>query len=250
MIYVVLGMHKSGTTLVSQILHHSGINMGDHIDPNVSYDQGNKYERLATRSINLELLGIEDVSTPSVNPRVHSPISVSDGQRARMTEIIRTCSTKFADWGFKDPRTCLTYPAWASELPEHKIIAVFRPHTEIWPRYRYDSFYRYYKNIPRALAFAQGWYRHNLGILEHIQKSSMDYLVLSYHQLLSDDTEFHRIEAFVDKSLDDQRRNRLYRGRSRTDAVLKIAMWVIGKQMGCTPDQILARFESLRRTAD
>jgi len=29
MIYVVLGMHKSGTTLVSQILHRSGIDMGD-----------------------------------------------------------------------------------------------------------------------------------------------------------------------------------------------------------------------------
>lgn len=48
MIFVVLGMHKSGTTLVSQILHHSGIPMGDGFDENVTYDGGNKYEREST----------------------------------------------------------------------------------------------------------------------------------------------------------------------------------------------------------
>mgnify|MGYP001063669191 CR=1 FL=1 len=31
-VFVVLGMHKSGTTLVSQILHRSGIEMGDADD--------------------------------------------------------------------------------------------------------------------------------------------------------------------------------------------------------------------------
>ena len=43
-IYVVLGMHKSGTTLISQILHHSGVNMGGaEIETSRSYDEGNKY---------------------------------------------------------------------------------------------------------------------------------------------------------------------------------------------------------------
>ena len=31
-IYVVLGMHKSGTTLVSQTLHKSGVSMGPEFD--------------------------------------------------------------------------------------------------------------------------------------------------------------------------------------------------------------------------
>ncbi len=44
MIYVIFGMHKSGTTLVAEMLHKSGINMGD-FDESVSYDIGNQYER-------------------------------------------------------------------------------------------------------------------------------------------------------------------------------------------------------------
>ena len=53
MIYIILGMHKSGTTLISQILHKSGINMGN-FNEDVSYDQGNKYERPASQKINRE----------------------------------------------------------------------------------------------------------------------------------------------------------------------------------------------------
>jgi hypothetical protein len=52
MICVFLSMHKSGTTLVSEILHHSGINMGDDIDEHVSYDRGNKYEHESTLGLN------------------------------------------------------------------------------------------------------------------------------------------------------------------------------------------------------
>ena len=57
MIYIVLGMHKSGTTLLSQILHHSGISMGENFNESVSYSQGNKYERETTQQINKEILG-------------------------------------------------------------------------------------------------------------------------------------------------------------------------------------------------
>ena len=58
MIYVVLGMHKSGTTLVSQILHHSGVNMGGADLATVrSSDSGHTYSRAVTRSVPHALLG-------------------------------------------------------------------------------------------------------------------------------------------------------------------------------------------------
>jgi hypothetical protein len=182
LIYIVLGMHKSGTTLVSQILHHSGINMGENIDPSVSYDRGNKYERLSTRALNLEILGLEDVFTPSVDPKVPDPLPLTAQQRMRMRKIIQECNRDYRDWGFKDPRTCLVYPLWASELPEHRLIAVFRPHTEVWPHYRRNGLYRYYQNIPRVWRFTRGWYRHQLNVLAYLEKTDMGFLVLSYHK--------------------------------------------------------------------
>ena len=57
--YVVLGMHKSGTTLVSQMLHQSGINMGD-FDPLVSYDRGNQYERESALQLDMDIMRAKD----------------------------------------------------------------------------------------------------------------------------------------------------------------------------------------------
>ena len=39
MVFVLLGMHKSGTTMIAQTLHHSGIDMGVE-NPNKLYDHG------------------------------------------------------------------------------------------------------------------------------------------------------------------------------------------------------------------
>ncbi len=42
MLYVILGMHKSGTTMISEILHNSGISMGEWKDKSNNYDYGHK----------------------------------------------------------------------------------------------------------------------------------------------------------------------------------------------------------------
>ncbi len=116
MIFVVLGMHKSGTTLVSQILYHSGITMGD-FDESTSYDHGNKYERQTCLGLNLEILNAPDFEI--LHLEADGELSLTDGQSETMHEIIRTNEANNSDWGFKDPRCCLTYRLWSDELPEN-----------------------------------------------------------------------------------------------------------------------------------
>ncbi len=58
MIYVVLGMHKSGTTLVARTLHESGIIMGEEFPAGASYCS-NKYEAKWPQSFSDEILGAE-----------------------------------------------------------------------------------------------------------------------------------------------------------------------------------------------
>src|SRR5262245_61853891 len=133
MIFVVLGMHKSGTTLVSQILHDSGINMGEDFDAKVSYDEGNKYERETALALNLDILKVGNYRIIDLpNP---DELQLTPQQRLCMREIIQNCNSRYTDWGFKDPRTTLVYPLWVSELPEHKLIAIYRTPEEIWPRF-------------------------------------------------------------------------------------------------------------------
>ena len=60
--FIILGMHKSGTTLVSQMLHQSGIAMVSDVDDR-SYDQGNHFERLSTNMLNKQLLKCGEINS-------------------------------------------------------------------------------------------------------------------------------------------------------------------------------------------
>jgi hypothetical protein len=239
-------MHKSGTTLVSQILHCSGINMGEDIDPRVSYDRRNKYERCSTLALNLELLGLGDIGASSLNVEAPDTSWLTGDQRARMRDTLQACDEAYADWGFKDPRTCLAYPLWAAELPEHKIIAIYRPPGEIWPRYRVQHLHHYYRSPSRAWTFVNGWCRYNSSILTHLQRTSMDFLVLSYRELVTHDAELSRLQEFVGIRLSDQRDPSLYRGRSETSLLIKIMAWLVRTQTGVGPDEIIQQFEAYR----
>lgn len=243
MIYVILGMHKSGTTLVSQILHHSGINMGE-IDPNVHYDRGNKYERQSCLKLNLDILGTDTFHI--IDLAASDALQLTEEQRRRMREIIQSCNKLYADWGFKDPRTSLTYPLWASELPEHKIIAVYRLPAEIWPRFRHQNLYSQYRNPYRAWEFMQRWHEHNLKILNYLQQTKMDFLVMSYHELMASRTEFERLQEFVGVKLNDRREKGLYRHQAKKIMLLEIVDWLMDKQTGYTSKKIIEQFESLR----
>ena len=248
MIYIILGMHKSGTTLVSQILHHSGINMGEYVDGSGSYDQRGakyKYERASTLRLNREILGLG----PSrfLDFKAPDKLKITESQRARMRQIIQTCNNTYSEWGFKDPRTALDYPLWASELPDHKIIAVFRPVGELWPRFRYNGIRYYHTNPNRAWQLTRRWCEHNFNILTYLQNTKMEFLVLDYRELMTTDTEFERLQDFVGLKLSDQRKKDLYRSRSETLPLMKIAFWLVYKQTGCAPEIIIEQFEALRQ---
>jgi len=255
MIYVVLGMHKSGTTLVSQILHHSGINMGDNINTQVTYDQGNQYERESTRAINIEILranGTQEsrwrkllLGTISNDSPVSDVRLLTEDQRTRMQAIIRNCNAKYTNWGFKDPRTCLVYPLWASELPEHEIIAIFRSHDEQWQRHRPKVIWQRYHEPFKIQKFMKRWCRYNASILTNLQDTETNFLILDYQKLMTTQTEFDRLQEFVGIELEDRRRMRLYRNRPKDSILVKTIAWLVYKQTGYHPKQIIQQFEAL-----
>jgi hypothetical protein len=238
-------MHKSGTTLVSQILHHSGISMGEEVDPCVSYDGGNKYERVSTKSLNFDILGLKD--SIFIDFDAPEALQMTDDQRTSMRKTIRECSEAHIDWGFKDPRTALVYPLWASELPEHRIIAVYRSPDEIWPRFRYRRLHHRYKNPFRAHKLVKRWCEYNSNVLTYLQTARMDFLVLNYRQLMTTEGEFNRLQDFVGCELNDQRKKGLYRGRSQVYPLMEMAKWLVHKRTGYLPGKIIEQFEALRQ---
>lgn len=245
MIYVVLGMHKSGTTLVSQILHHSGVNMGDNIDDNVTYDKGNKYERESSLRLDMNILNVKDFYV--LDLKTPDPLRLQPEHRERMRAIIKQCNLNYSNWGFKDPRATLIYPLWAEELPEHKIIAVFRPPAEIWPRFRYNGLRYFHTNPQRAWEFMSRWCEHNQKLLSCLQNTSMKFIVLNYRELVTTQVEFERLQKFMGIPLTDRRRPGLYRARSQNTLFLKFMTQLFALKNGCSPEKLIEQLEALRR---
>ncbi|MFX0211507.1 MAG: sulfotransferase, partial [Candidatus Hodarchaeota archaeon] len=213
MIYIVLGMHKSGTTLVSEILHKSGIHMIGEQDGHPDYDTGNKYERVSTANLNKDILQCWDIYSLDIPLPKH--LELSDQQRRRMFEIIRECEATNAEWGFKDPRTCLTYPLWSAHLPDHRLVVIYRSPHQAWLHYK--------KHGPRRNPVAIGrqllkvlcaWSMYNCKILEILRATSHKYLILSYERLMSEQFEFDRLSDFMGQDLVDARRGWSYRHRA------------------------------------
>jgi hypothetical protein len=247
MIYIVLGMHKSGTTLISETLHHSGVNMVENRKSDRTYDQGNFYERTSIQEFNREILGVKPFINGFTLLDLPAPneLAIDENLRKRLCELIQTNNLKYRNWGFKDPRTCFTYPIWASELPEHKIIAAYRSPSEIWARLRRHPIY--HNNLYRAWKFINRWYEHNINILNYLHNTNMQYLVLSFSRLVATRHEFNRFQHFMGRKLEDRRVKGLLRNRPQEYPLLSLATWLFHKITGNYPREIVLQYAKLRQ---
>ncbi len=218
MIYLVLGMHKSGTTLVSQILHNSGINMGD-FDQEISYDRGNTLERFEFLIYNTAIMNIRILDA---GVKQYRRVTTLEGFtlprliRNVLTRAVERLDRKFPEWGCKDPRMCLTYQVWREILPLHRIISVVRDPFEVADRYcKYVNRFRILKRLVTRLRVISSWYLHNSAILEIVRDNGPDCTVVDYNRLMSEegDKEFRKMEKLCGRKLTDTRDRSLYRNR-------------------------------------
>lgn len=224
---MVLGMHKSGTTLVAETLHRSGINMGA-FPKNSGYDDGNQHERVTTRRINKSILGCGETDSEKViRPFVGN---LAPARRERMSRLVGDLSRRHADWGFKDPRTCLTYAAWEKVLPAHRLIIVYRPLAEVWSHYRRTCPLVDRLSGPlHSWRVVRAWHVYNQAILDIAARTSMDWIAIDYSRFMRDgDETWRRLEAFTGRRLVDARSSRLYRSRTRPAVLLRLALFLVG----------------------
>jgi hypothetical protein len=233
MMYLVLGMHKSGTSLIAELLHKAGISMVDEAQQG-SYEDGAYYERQSSYHLNMALLGWTDEKLLYRKGEAKATAK----QIAQMQAIITENQNRHANWGFKDPRTCLTYPLWAKVLPPHRLIVVFRPVEDSWHRYQYKGL-RFWKHFQRAFQLVEAWLAYNQAILKIIEQTSAETLVLSYNKLISEESEFQRLSTFIGSSLIDLREKKSL--APKNDLALAWAK----ASFAPTYRSVLARLESL-----
>ncbi len=129
-IVCVLGMHRSGTSLVARLLHVLGVELGpeEHLmGPSAANPTGH-WEHEQINEINDELLlrlGGTWFEPPELPAGWESRPDLDDLRR-QAREVIDSDFGDARRWGFKDPRTCLTLPFWQRMLPPMRYVLCLR----------------------------------------------------------------------------------------------------------------------------
>src|SRR6516225_498133 len=193
-IVLVLGMHRSGTSLCSHILSALGVDMSDDIDVNPSNAKGH-WERREIVEFHDRILGLFNRDYLG---RFHDfALSVAwwaDPRVAQIRrEIIAFLERRMGDgyFGFKDPRTVRLMPVWHQIFNELKlaprIVLCLRNPAQVarslYARDRLDpangeyrwlvhmiDFYRYTSNFDCCAVEYEEWFHNPTANIEKLQK--------------------------------------------------------------------------------
>jgi hypothetical protein len=129
-IVCILGMHRSGTSLVSRILNVLGLYLGPEeqlMHPSADNPTGH-WEIRPIKEINYEILSIlgGSWSEPPPLPAGWERSPELAGPRHRAREVIESDFSGSELWGFKDPRNSLTLPFWQRILDPMRYVICFR----------------------------------------------------------------------------------------------------------------------------
>ena len=125
----IVGMHRSGTSLIAQILNQSGLYLGAEdnlLGSNVGNPDGH-FEHLGFIELNdaiLTHLGGSWEFPPELHAGWEHAASL-ESLRSRARDLLQTFSGK-SPWGWKDPRTSLLLPFWRGLIPNLRFVICIR----------------------------------------------------------------------------------------------------------------------------
>ena len=194
---IIAGMHRSGTTLTARWLHQCGLFIGDDLLKS-KYDHanpdGNHYEDLAFLQLHRRILSANQLDTQgyltdeaiSINPRFHEAAQTIIHDRQQ-----------HAQWGWKEPRTCLLMDFWREHLPGAYVLLVYRhyenvadsllrrklDHPKRFRRWFYNL--RFHDKQAHVAHYIAVWNRYNQDLLHVVKQSPDNTLVLRIKDIVS-----------------------------------------------------------------
>ena len=208
-VLVIAGMHRSGTSLITHWLHDCGLQVGERL---VGAGTGNvegHFEDEDFFRLHQQILIDKGVHADGLHPpEVMTP---SAREQASMRSLIAARNSSFAQWGWKEPRTCLFLDTYSALLPQAKFPVLLRDYQEVvhsllkrdfalldnkyqaksWPhRMAWKYFYRSMRlsrhRRKHRERYLEAWVVYNRKILQALDKLPKHrYLVVSYQSMQS-----------------------------------------------------------------
>lgn len=130
-VITVLGMHRSGTSVLAALVESLGVHMGtpDEFLTALPENARGYWEHRGIRDLNEELLRRLHGSwhTPPVLPHGWEHVPALDDLRVRARTLVSGLAGH-GHWGWKDPRACILLPFWQLQMPPmHHVISLRNP---------------------------------------------------------------------------------------------------------------------------
>jgi hypothetical protein len=211
---IVLGIDRSGTSLVTELIYRWGAYVGDFaLNPSNENPQG-FWEYQPMQDFMTEL----QVSTQmwEWNPEFKKMISdrAFDPQyRERALALIASMEEKGTPWVWKEPELCLFLPFWEKlwTRPVY-VVTVRNPHDSAASFEKIFLTPKLQERARLTAYFALRWQHFMLEILEHTEKGITPTLFVSYEELMRSPVEqCRRLWAFLNAQtgIEDEEGERL-----------------------------------------
>ena len=246
----VLGMHRSGTSLVAGLLRNLGIDLGpdeEFLPPDANNESG-YFELRELVHLNNDILAHYGGSWDEV-PELPPGWEESD-ELAQIRDHARNLlSRRFAaspQWGWKDPRTCITLPFWQRLVPGLRYVICVRNPVDVAESVRTRE-----GDERGADEYGLDWLRHTASAVVHTADRSR--MIVHYERFFQDgEHEVRRLAAFVgcEDRLEDP--DTIERIREFIDPALvhaRSASTAIAEDPA-TPFNVVALYQALTLVAD
>lgn len=126
----ILGMHRSGTSMLAGWLKTCGLNVGDSLLRSDFSNKAGHFEDLDFLLLHKEILRSNELDTSGLQlSKTH--FELPKYHEVKMNHLIQMKNELHSQWGWKDPRTCLFIDYYLAKMPDLKIIIIHRPAQEV-----------------------------------------------------------------------------------------------------------------------
>lgn len=181
---VILGMHRSGTSLVSNWLADSGLYLGNRLLQEDASNEKGHFEDLDFLELHKSFLKNRGLPEDGIVSETISKLG--DSEINALSTILKEKGNPNTPWGWKDPRTCLFLQDYGKLLKDPFYLVIYRSPSEVAEslinRLKTRNYYRYRrplkwlvdfqlnaKSNALRLHFEKSWALYNSNILSFIE---------------------------------------------------------------------------------
>jgi hypothetical protein len=210
-ILVVTGMHRSGTSVITQWLHKCGLHVVDDLEgAEIGNEQGH-FEDIDFLHAHQSILRGRRITDNGYTDPIR-PLTLEETDILK--DIISYKNNFNQQWGWKDPRTCLFLDAYRQLIPDAFYFVVLRDYESVVSSLilriykRTEKKYASHKGLSKfiwehikkkrrmhkllkkySLRYLKVWIAYNDGILQHLQHIPPEnYIVADYSVLYDNDS--------------------------------------------------------------